>query len=81
MGIGELSLRYKGRLSFWGGIDTQSLLPYATPANVQKAVENTLELFRQDGGYILAPVHNIQPGVPPENILIMYDTARQAMNS
>ena len=27
------------------------------------------------GGYVFAPVHNIQAGVPPENIEAMFDTA------
>ncbi|HBG73983.1 MAG: hypothetical protein A2X25_02420 [Chloroflexi bacterium GWB2_49_20] len=76
MSITELKKRYGTRLTFWGGIDTQFLLPHGGPADVQKAVKSTLDLFAQDGGYILAAVHNIQPGVPPENILAMYDTAR-----
>jgi len=78
MSVAELSQRYNGRLSFWGGIDTQFLLPHASPAEVQKAVISTLKIFAKNGGYILAAVHNIQPGVPPENILSMYDTARSA---
>lgn len=78
MDISVLAQKYKGRLSFWGGIDTQFLLPKATPLEVQKAVTSTLDIFSRNGGYILSAVHNIQPGVPAENILAMYDTARSA---
>lgn len=74
----QLKKRYGNRLSFWGGIDTQFLLPYGSSADVRRSVIDTCEKLGQDGGYILAAVHNIQPGVPPENIIAMYDTARSA---
>ena len=75
MQLSELKKRYGDRLTFWGGIDTQFLLPNRSPADVRQAVEETLKIFSTNGGYILAAVHNIQPGVPPENVLAMYDTA------
>jgi uroporphyrinogen decarboxylase len=28
------------------------------------------------GGYVVSPVHNIQPDVPPGNVVAMYDAAR-----
>jgi uroporphyrinogen decarboxylase len=74
----DLKKRYGNRLSFWGGIDTQFLLPHAKPVEVHRAVEQTVKSMAPGGGYILAAVHNIQPGVPAENILAMYDAARFA---
>jgi uroporphyrinogen decarboxylase len=81
MEIRDLKKRYGNRLTFWGGIDTQSLLPFGCPADVQKAVLDTVQVMGEGGGYILAAVHNIQPGVSPENIIAMYDTARAAQFS
>ncbi len=78
MSLAELKNRFGRRLTFWGGIDSQFLLPHSSPAEVRKAVIDTLDLMACGGGYILAAVHNIQPGVPPENIISMYDTARFA---
>ncbi len=72
----ELKARYGKALSFWGGIDTQHLLPHGTPSDVAQAASATLRALGPGGGYILAAVHNIQPGVPAENIIAMYDTAR-----
>ncbi len=74
----ELKQRYGKRMTFWGGIDTQRLLPNGSPQEVRQAVEETIRTLAPGGGYILAAVHNIQPGVPAENIITMYDTARQA---
>lgn len=76
MNLAKLKKRYSKKLTFWGGIDTYSLLPQGTVTEVRKNVSETIGLMSQDGGYILAAVHNIQPGVPSENIISMYDTAR-----
>jgi uroporphyrinogen decarboxylase len=73
----ELKKRYGNRMTFWGGIDTQRLLPGGTVSEVRQAVKETIRWLAPGGGYILAAVHNIQPGVPAENIIAMYDTARQ----
>jgi uroporphyrinogen decarboxylase len=75
MNPNELKKRYGSRLTFWGGIDSHFLLPNGSPQEVKKAVINTINTMSVDGGYILSAVHNIQPGVPPENIISMYDTA------
>jgi uroporphyrinogen decarboxylase len=78
MSLAELKKRYRDRLIFWGGIDTQSLLPNGSSADIRQAVRDTVNLMAPGGGFILAAVHNIQPGVPPENIITMFDTARSA---
>lgn len=63
-------------LSFWGGgINAQHELPMNSAAEVREAVRRNVEIFKKGGGYIFNNVHNIQPGVPPENIVAMYDAA------
>jgi uroporphyrinogen decarboxylase len=59
---------YGDRLSFWGGIGVQSVLPHGTPADVQKAVRETSELLGKGGGLLLAPAHILDPSVPWDNI-------------
>jgi uroporphyrinogen decarboxylase len=69
---------FGGRLCFWGGgIDSQRVLPRATPAEVREHVRRSLEAFKPGGGYVFNNVHNIQGGVPPENIVAMYDAAHE----
>ncbi len=78
VGMDDLSALKKDfgkHLTFWGGIDTQDLLPQGTVNDVRGSVVKTLETLNRDGGYVLCAVHNIQPDVPPENIVAMYDTA------
>jgi len=73
----SLKKRYSGRLAFWGGIDTQHILPHGTVEDVKLEVERMIETLGAGGGYVLGAVHNIQPDVPLENILAMYTHARE----
>jgi len=68
--------RFGKELVFWGGgIDSQHVLPFATPMEVRSNVKANMEAFKPGGGYVFNNVHNIQAGVPPENILAMYEAA------
>jgi uroporphyrinogen decarboxylase len=66
------------RLCFWGGgCDTQTILPKATPADVRRHVLDRLEIFAPGGGFVFQQVHNILAGVPPENIVAMFDAVQE----
>jgi uroporphyrinogen decarboxylase len=71
----NLKSRFGGRMAFWGGIDTQWLLPKGRPDDVRQAVRETLRIMRRDGDYVLGAVHNVQDDVPPENVWAMLDEA------
>ncbi len=59
---------------FWrGGIDTSSVLPTGTPEEVRTDVLERCEILSKGGGFVFAPIHNILPEVPPENIVAMFD--------
>lgn len=63
-------------LVFWGGgIDTQHNLPDKSPQEVADEVTKNCEIFMEDGGFVFAAIHNMLPGIPPENIVAMYDAA------
>lgn len=71
-----LKERYGDRLTFWGGgIDTQHVLGFGTPEDVRKDVCKNVAALKPGGGYVFNSVHNIQAGVPPENIVAMFDAA------
>jgi len=63
------------RITFDGGIDTQDLLPHATPDEVRKETQRMIDVLGKDGGYIIAPSHVFQGDVPAENIIAVYETA------
>ncbi len=66
-------------ISFWGGVDTQTILPFAAPKKVAEETRRMIDILGKDGGYVLCGSHNIQPDVPIENLLAMYKSAREYM--
>jgi uroporphyrinogen decarboxylase len=69
----KLKKDFGDRLAFWGGIDTQDVLPFKTAAEVSEYVRFIIQTLGRGGGYVLSTVHNIQEQVPPENIVAMFD--------
>ncbi len=77
MDTGGLKREFGRDLAFWGGIDTQSVLPLGTAAEVREEVKRRIGDLAEDGGYVLCAVHNIQQDVPPENVMAMYEAAME----
>jgi len=78
MDSAELKKRFGDRLTFWGGgCDTQHVLGGGSPADVAPEVRRRVADFAPGGGFVFTQVHNIQPDVPPANIVAMVDALRQ----
>ena len=74
----ELKSQFGDRIVFWGGgVDTQVVLPTASPQQVKDEVQKNMEALKEGGGYVFAQVHNIQPDVPVENVIAMYEAYRE----
>jgi uroporphyrinogen-III decarboxylase len=72
-----LKQEYGRKIAFWGGaVDCQQTLPFGKPEDVAREVEANVKTLALGGGHVCAAVHNIQEGVPPENIIALFDTAR-----
>lgn len=74
----ELKRRFGDRLCFEGGVSVQTTLPFGTADDVRREVAELITVLGKGGGYILGPSHAIQAGTPPENIVMMFDTAVSA---
>jgi uroporphyrinogen decarboxylase len=71
-----LKERFGERITFWGGgADAQRILPLGSPEEVRADVRRRLEVFAPGGGFVFAPIHNLQADVPPENVVAMYEEA------
>ena len=71
-----LKKTYGEDIVFWGGgVDTQKILPFGTPEEVAEEVKQRIDDLAPGGGFVFAPVHNIQADVPPENIVATFETA------
>lgn len=54
-------------------VDNQYTLAFGSVDELRQEVLDNLRIFGEDGGYIIAPCHNIQAVSPPENVIAMYD--------
>ncbi len=65
------------RLSFHGGIDIQHVLPWGSREEVFQEVRQRIKDLAPGGGYIVAPAHNVQKDVPPQNLIAMRDAVEE----
>jgi uroporphyrinogen decarboxylase len=74
----ELKRRFGPAVTFWGGgCDTQTILPRGTPQQVKDHVRRNIDILAPGGGFVFNQVHNILSEVPPENVVAMYEAARE----
>ncbi len=71
-----LKEKFGGELSFWGAIDTTQVLPQGAKEEVREEVRKRIDDLGPEG-YVLTSVHDIQPDVPPENIMTMFEEAKE----
>jgi uroporphyrinogen decarboxylase len=63
----DLKRAYGERITFWGGLGSQSTIPFGTPDDIRAEVERLCGEMGRGGGYILAPAKALQPETPTEN--------------
>jgi uroporphyrinogen decarboxylase len=74
----KLKKEFGKDIVFWGGgADPREILNRGTPEEVREDVKRRLEVFAPGGGYVFNNIHNIMGEVPPENIIAMFETAKE----
>jgi uroporphyrinogen decarboxylase len=63
---------FGGRLTFYGGMDTQRILPQGTPDEVAAETRRVIRALGVGGGYVLSAAHHLQSDVPAANVIAMY---------
>jgi uroporphyrinogen decarboxylase len=65
----RLKSSFSGRLAFYGGVSTQTVLPFGKPEEVRAAVDKCVRVLASDGtGLVLAPSHRMTADIPMENV-------------
>ena len=65
-------------ITFWGGgCDTRDILPHGTPDEIKAHVREQIRILSPGGGFVFQQVHNIMADVPPENVVAMFEAARE----
>lgn len=72
----SLQSEFGGQITFHGGIDTQNLLPYGTAKEVREETARYMQIFGQEGGYILMASQGFEGDVPIANIEAVYSVPR-----
>ena len=74
MDPGELKRRFGEQITFWGGgVDTQHTLPFGSPEDVRREVEERIRIFGPGGGFVFNTIHNVQArACRLENLLALY---------
>jgi uroporphyrinogen decarboxylase len=72
----RLKGEFGDRMAFWGGMNTQEILPYGSAEEVRAEASRCIDIFGKQGGYVLTSVHNVQTEVSAENIMAMLETGR-----
>jgi uroporphyrinogen decarboxylase len=73
----KLKKEFGGQIAFWGGIDSQHVLPRGSVQDVEKEVAHLVRAMAPGGGLVACAVHNIQADVPPKNVLALFDSVRK----
>ena len=79
MDFERIKENFGGGLCFHGGMDIQRLLPYGSVEDVRAAARRAIATLGKGGGYILTSAHYIQADTPVNNILAMYETAKNTL--
>jgi len=64
----EVKRQFGDRLVFWGGIGTQTTMPFSPAEEVYRTVQATIDTLGPLG-YFPCPTHVLEPEVPWENVL------------
>ena len=77
MDLAYLKDAFGDDLIFWGGIDTQTVLPHGTPEEVREHTRHVIRTLGRGGGLIIGPSQEIMTDVPVENIVALVETIRE----
>jgi uroporphyrinogen decarboxylase len=69
---------FAGKLAFYGGISTQTVLPGGSPGEVREAVESCRRRLAPQGtGLLLAPSHRMMTDIPMMNVAAMIEEFKE----
>ena len=69
----ELKRAWGDRITFWGGLGSQSTIPFGTPTEIREEIRRLRREMGKGGGYILAPAKPLRPETPTENAVAVVE--------
>jgi len=76
--LAALKADFGDALCFHSAVDNQQTLPFGSPDDVRGQIKRLIETLASDHtGFIVGPCHNLQANTPTENIIALYEAARE----
>lgn len=72
-----LAKKYGRRLAYHGAMDVQQMMPGATPEELRWEIARRMTDLGRDGGYIIAPCHNLGHDIPPATTVTYFEMAHE----
>jgi uroporphyrinogen decarboxylase len=69
-----LKRQFGDHITFWGGLGSQSIIPFGSPSEIRSEVKRLCEVMGKGGGYILSCAKPIQPDTPLENTVAIIES-------
>ncbi len=69
--------QYGGRLTFYGGMSVQRLLPFGTPQEIRDETLRLMAAIGVRGGFIIGPSHDMPGDIPVENMVAFIEAVRE----
>ena len=73
----EMKRQFGRELTFFGGMSVQKLLPFGTPQQIRDETRRLMDEIGRDGGFIIAPSHDMPGDIPLENMVAFIETVRE----
>lgn len=73
----DMKEHFGDKFAFWGAIDQQDLLPNGTDEELEKDIVEKISILGNEGGYMIAPAHILQPDVSPDRVLTFIELCRK----
>jgi uroporphyrinogen decarboxylase len=70
----ELKKRWGDRITFWGCLGSQSIIPFGTPDSIRREIRTLKRDMSKGGGFILSPAKPLQPETPPRNAVAIVES-------
>jgi uroporphyrinogen decarboxylase len=77
MDVYDMKRQFGQQLSFYGGMSVQNLLPHGTPQQIRVEARRLMDEIGREGGYIIAPSHDMPGDIPVENMVAFIETVRE----
>jgi uroporphyrinogen decarboxylase len=72
----EMKRQFGDRLTFFGGMSIQKVLPFGTPQQVHDEAQRLVDAVGRGGGFIIAPSHDMPGDIPAENVAAFVEAVR-----